>query len=88
MMANSSAFQDKDMITDAPSSQKFITDVYNTYSSECEHPQLRDAMMSILEAEHQIQFDLFNEMKNRGWYQTEPADGAKIQETRTKFQSQ
>ncbi len=88
MMGSGSVFQDKDMITDALSSQKFITDGYNSYSNECEHPQLRDAMMSLLEAEHQIQYDLFNEMKQRGWYQTEAADQAKVQQTKTKFQNQ
>lgn len=88
MMGSGSVFQDKDMITDALSSQKFISDGYNTFSSECEHPQLHDAMMTLLEAEHQIQFDLFNEMKQRGWYQTEAADQAKVQQTKTKFQNQ
>lgn len=88
MTTPQSGFQDKDMLCDALSTQKFITDVYNTYSCECEHPQLRDDMISILNSEHQIQFDIFNEMKQRGWYQTEAADQAKVQQTKIKFQNQ
>jgi spore coat protein CotF len=88
MTMNNGGFGDKDMLTDALSTQKFITETYNTWSNECEHPEVRDDLMCILSEEHQIQFDLFNEMKQRGWYQVEPADQVKVQQTKQKFQNQ
>ena len=42
--------------------------------------------LALLGEEHQIQHDLFVEMQKRGWYQTEPADQAKISQAKGKFQ--
>ena len=87
MMANS-AFSDQDMLTDDLSSQKFITDVYNTYANECANVALKNQLMNILTEEHDIQFDIYSEMAKRGWYQTEAADQNKINQAKQKFSAQ
>ena len=79
-------FSDKDIMTDLLSSQKFVTDGYNTSANECACPGLRSDMMNILNEEHQIQSDVFGEMQKRGWYPTEAAEQTKINQVRQKYQ--
>ena len=87
MPANAS-FGDKEMLTDALSTQKYITDTYNTWANECATPELRTDMMTLLSEEHQIQFDVFKEMEKRGWYAVTQADQAKMQQVKQKYMAQ
>ena len=84
---NPSCFDDRAMITDALSSQKFISEGYNTGANEAAEVTVKNTLMSLLEEEHMIQHDLFSQMQKRGWYQTEAAPQQKIDETRAKFSS-
>ena len=82
---NTTSFTEQDMMTDVLSTQKFMTAGYNTFAGEASECSVKDAFLSILRDEHDIQHDLFVEMKNRGWYQTENAPQNKIDETKNKF---
>ena len=72
---------------DALTSQKHVTDTYNTFANECANPTLRDDFLNILNEEHQIQADVFSEMQRRGWYQIAPADQQMIDQTKQKYQN-
>ena len=85
-MMNTQSFSDKDIMTDLLSSQKFVTDGYNTFTNECACPALRTDVMNILNEEHHIQSEVFTEMNSRGWYPTETADQSKVNQVRQKFQ--
>ena len=84
---NNQKFGDKEMLTDALSSQKFITDTYNTFANECSDDALKSEFINILSEEHDIQHQVFKEMQNRGWYATETADQSKIVNAKTKFEN-
>lgn len=79
--------QEKEVFNDVLSSQKFITETYNTFTNECVTPNIRNEFMRILNEEHQIQAEVFDEMQKRGWYQTPAADQQKIQQAKTKYQN-
>lgn len=81
-------FGDREMMDDALSAQKFVTDGYNTFANECATPALKSEFMNLLSEEHQIQHEVFSEMLKRGWYQTSPAEQTKINEAKQKFQGQ
>lgn len=81
-------FDDKAKLTDALTSQKMMTETYNTFTNECATPALRNEFINILNEEHQIQFEIFDEMNKRGWYQTQPAEQPKIDQARQKFTNQ
>ena len=85
---NLSSFTEKEMLDDMLSSQKFVTDGYNTSANECATPVLKSEFMNILNEEHQIQHEVFLEMQKRGWYQTDAADQNKIDQARQKFSAQ
>jgi len=79
------AFSEKEMLDDMLSSQKFVTDGYNTFASECATPIIKTEFINILTEEHQIQNEIFMEMQKRGWYQTEAADQNKVCQAEQKF---
>jgi len=83
-MAN---YTDKEMLNDALSSQKMLTNDYNTVANECSDPNVKAMMINILQDEHTMQHEAFEEMKKRGWYQVEAADVNKITQAKTKFQN-
>ena len=85
MNSTSTMFSDKDILQDALASQKFVTGNYNTFTNECVTPEVRGVFMSILKDEHDIQNEVFTEMQRRGWYQIQPAEQQKLQQTKTKF---
>ena len=80
-------YDDQEMFNDALYSQKQITENYNLSANECAGAQLRDLFLSILNEEHQIQADLFDEMSKRGWYPVQNADQQQVQQTKPKFQN-
>ena len=85
-MNTNSSFTDREIMDDILSSQKHITDVYNTFSNECTNQQLQTDMLNILKEEHAIQFSVFSEMQKRGWYSPAAAEQQKVTEAKTKFQ--
>ena len=78
-------FSDQDMINDVLSTQKFMTSGYNNSANEASEPTVKNAMMSILDEEHVIQHQVFEEMESRGWYPTEAAAKDKINQVKDKF---
>lgn len=87
-MAMNPTFGDKEMMDDALSSQKFITESYNAFANECAAPALKSEFVSLLNEEHQIQHEIFTEMQKRGWYQSTQAEQAKINQAKQKYQAQ
>ena len=85
-MNNTPSFTDQEMLQDMLAAQKMVTGGYNTFANECASDGLKNEFVALLGEEHQIQHDLFVEMQKRGWYQTEPADQAKINQAKGKFQ--
>ena len=78
-------FDEKEMLTDLLSSQKFVTEGYNTFLNECETESLKNCFTNILNDEHNIQNGLFNDMSSRGWYATTKAPEQKIIAAKNKF---
>ena len=83
-----STLPERDLMNDVLASQKFITDTYNTLTNECATPNVRNGFLSILSEEHQIQAEVFDLMKQHGWYQVPAADQQKVTQTKQKFQDQ
>ncbi len=72
------AYDDKTMMTDMLSTQKFITSNYNNYAGECSTKRAKNRLMKILSEEHDIQFKIFEDMQAKGWYEVAPAPSDKI----------
>lgn len=88
MATPNTPMQDKELLSDALATQKMITGHYNMFANECKSKKLREETLNILREEHDIQYDVFNEMHTRGWYETPTADTQKVEQAKTKLQSQ
>lgn len=84
-MAQIPAFNEKEKLMDSLSSQKLITDSYNTFANECASPEIKGVFMNILNEEHVIQHDIFSEIQKRGWYSPAQAEQSKIKTCADKF---
>ena len=78
-------YTDKEILGDGLSTQKAATDKVNTSANECAHAPLRDTVMKILEQEHSIQYEVFQMMHEKGFYQTPAAEEQKVKEAKMKF---
>ena len=85
MMNCSQSMNEKQMMTDLLCSQKLVTSVYNTYCNEASTPAMRSCLSSILQDEHRIQEEIFNEMSAKGYYKVEMAEETKLSTERQKF---
>ena len=86
MQDNNMQFTPKEVMNDVLSTQKHLTDTYNTFANECACPTLKSEFMAILNEEHQLQHEVFCDMQQRGWYQVEQADQNKITQAKQKSQ--
>lgn len=76
---------EKEILADALESEKHATANYNTFSNECVHNNVRDAILKCLDEEHAIQQSVFDEMHARGYYPTPAADANKVNQVKQKF---
>ncbi|MBR5521738.1 MAG: spore coat protein [Oscillospiraceae bacterium] len=72
------AYDDKTIMTDMLSTQKFIASNYNNYAGECATKASKAKLMKILAEEHDIQFKIFENMQSKGWYEVTPAPVDKV----------
>lgn len=85
---NPGTMEDKDMLKDALSTEKFLAATYSTYATECVAKNLHQDFLNLLQETHQIQHDIFSEMHNRGWYPTPAAEQTKIDQAKQKYMNQ
>ena len=78
-------YTDKEILNDGLCAQKSTTGKMNLAANECVHEELRNDILNVLEQEHKIQFDVFNMMHQRGWYQTPAAEEKKVMEAKQKY---
>ena len=76
---------DQEQITDLIFCEKKMSANYNEFASECVNPKLQEQFLNILEQTHQIQAELFNEAKAKGWYKVEAAPASKVDQALQKF---
>ena len=79
------SLNEEQKLTDLLSSQKFLTGVYNSYCCEASTGAVRNCLSSILEDEHRIQEEIFNQLNSHGWYPLETAEDTKLNQTKQKF---
>ena len=79
-------FTDKEILNDGLCSQKSATAKFNLAANECVHEDLRKNILNVLGEEHSIQYEVFNMMHKRGWYQTPAAEEQKVMEAKQKFE--
>jgi len=86
MPTNNASFSEKELMNDLIASEKQVTSAYNTGITEASCPNLRQELTKCLTETQEIQYQIFNAMKQRGWYQTKQAQQQDVQSAKTKYQ--
>lgn len=79
-------YTEKEVLGDALNTEKNATNLYNLGANECVHENLRCTLMDLLQKEHEIQVNVFNQMHTMGYYPTPAAEPKKMQDAKTKFE--
>lgn len=81
------SFSEKEILRDGLETAKSSTNHYNTFSNECAHENIRNAMLDILADEHDIQDDVFHLTASKGYYPTPAAEEKKVMEAKQKYKA-
>lgn len=76
---------EKDKAKDLLMTQKHLTEIYNTASSEVDCGSLHTETLNILREEHELAHTLYTAMKKRGWYDAKNADANEVSKVFTEF---
>ena len=74
------------IINDVLSSEKQMITAYGTYLAESTCENLRSELMKIINDKQQIQYQVFDLMRQKGWYQVKNANMNDVQNATQKFQ--
>ncbi|MBQ8140067.1 MAG: spore coat protein [Clostridia bacterium] len=86
-MTQNSGFDEKARMTDLLNSEKHMTSAYNTFLCESETGEVRNCLAGLLNDEHAIKNEIFEEMSSKGYYKTEKAEETKISAAKQQFAS-
>ena len=78
---------ERDLMNDLLSYEKYLTSGYNTGLNEMQNPNLRRDVQNVLNDVHACQFQLFDLMFQKGWYKMKAADPQEIGQTYSQFQN-
>ncbi|NLM72765.1 MAG: spore coat protein [Clostridiaceae bacterium] len=83
---NNAVFSEREIINDVLSSEKQMITAYGTYLAESTCENLRSELMKIINDKQQIQYQVFDLMRQKGWYQVKNANMNDVQNATQKFQ--
>ncbi|RIW38904.1 spore coat protein [Bacillus salacetis] len=72
---------DRDLVNDILSMEKYMTDAYCTALNEASHDALYHDLLTIFNETQNTQRSLYNSMFRKGWYSLEAADAQKLQQS-------
>jgi spore coat protein CotF len=85
-MTTNTNLTEKEIINDALATEKQLLHAYGTYIAEATCQNLRNELSKIITQTQQVQFEIFNAMKNKGWYDTKNATIDEVSQAVMKYQ--
>lgn len=79
------SFTEKELMNDLITSEKQVTSAYNVGITEASCQNLRQHLTKCLNENQDIQYQIFDTMQQRGWYQTKQAQTQDVQSAKTKY---
>ena len=78
-------YTEKEVLLDGLSAQKACTALFNQASNECVHDNVRQAVLNILDEEHEIQVEVLRMGHGKVYYETPSAEEKKVCAAKEKF---
>ncbi|SCY72949.1 spore coat protein [Alkaliphilus peptidifermentans] len=79
------SFSEKELMNDLLTSEKQVCSAYNVGITESSCSNLRQHLTSCLNDSQQIQYQIFDAMRQRGWYQIKKANSQDVMSAKTKY---
>lgn len=76
-------FKDKDILQDLLISEKQALGAYSSGITESSCQNLRNTLLTNYKGAQDIQYKVFDTMKQKGWYQTKDAPTEEVQQLKT-----
>lgn len=76
---------DRDILNDILSTQKYLTDNYNIFVREASHEKLHQTVMGVFQETHQMAREAYNLMFKKGWYTLTSAARQNVEQTHQQF---
>lgn len=86
MTHNSPNLSERELLNDILATEKQLLHAYSTYLAEATCPKLRTELNRIITETQQAQFDVYNAMQQKGWYNVKNAQLQEVQQAVQKFQ--
>lgn len=86
MTTHQRSLSEKELMHDLLASEKQVCSAYNVGITEASCTNLRQHLTKCLNDSQQIEYQLFDAMKQRGWYQIKKAQPQDVQSAKTKYQ--
>ncbi|AEB25479.1 MULTISPECIES: spore coat protein [Bacillus] len=83
---NTAQMNDRDLVNELLTTEKYITTSYCTALHELSHESLYQDIQAIFDESQKAQRRLYDVMFQNGWYSIEAADTQKLQQSYQKFQ--
>lgn len=87
MQQHTPILTEQEIMNDALSSEKQIINAYGSFLAESTCENLRNEMAKIINDKQQIQYQIFDAMKKKGWYNIKNADLNDVQTATQKYQT-
>jgi len=86
-MQQSPTFSEQEIMNDVLSSEKQMITAYGTYLAESTCENLRSDLAKIINDKQQIQYQIFDAMQKKGWYNVKNANMNDVQTATQKYQT-
>ncbi|HBR02239.1 MAG TPA: spore coat protein [Ruminiclostridium sp.] len=86
-MQHTPVFTEQEIMNDALSSEKQVINAYGTFIAESTCENLRSELAKIINDKQQIQYQIFDAMRQKGWYNTKNANMNDVQTAMQKYQT-
>jgi spore coat protein CotF len=73
---------EKDLMHDLLATEKQVISAYSTGITETSCPNLRNTLVTNFKNAQDVQFKVFDAMKQKGWYQIKDAQDADVQQAK------
>lgn len=83
---NQPNLSEKDLLNDLLNQEKQLISTYSTYISEASCTNLRRVLQNQFTQTTEDQFEVFDHMRKKGYYQTKDAPDNEVQQTKQKFE--
>ncbi|WP_315121042.1 spore coat protein [uncultured Clostridium sp.] len=83
-MHNTPNLSEKDLMDDLLATEKQTISAYSTGITETSCPNLRTVLLNNFKNAENTQYQVFDAMKQKGWYQTKDAPDNEVQQIKSK----